>query len=109
MMFMMTFKKFNEELMFSFFKKKDSVKKQSRGMMGKIVCIDTSIKSPDGYSLRHVYQIQDLNGKIGRFLGNIKYSGRIRFFRKSSGKSIIEEIENWEDISESDLNLMKNV
>ena len=98
-MFILTFEKFNEKIVFSLLK-------NSKSFKGKIVCINTHIKSSDGYNLHHVYLIVDDAGKIGKFLGNIKYRNEIRFFRKSSGRPIIENIVDWFDITKSDRNLM---
>lgn len=101
-----TFKKFNEETMFSFFKGKNSIDISTNSLIGKVVCVDTNVKSSDGFTLKHVYQIEDDNGKVGRFLGNIKSKGRVKYFKKTSGRSIIEKIEGWEYITPSELKLL---
>ena len=99
-----TFKKFNSP-MFSFFKKNQNDKKLDIGLFGKLVAIDTKVKSSDGFNLIHIYKIKDRDGKIGKFLGNIKYKGSHISFRRSVSQ-IVEEIPNWRDLSESEEKLI---
>lgn len=102
-MLILTFKKFNESSMFSFFKKKDD-DRQSNRLIGKIVAVDTKIKSSDGYNLIHIYVIKDREGKIGKFMGNIRYRGETFHFRKSH-LNITEPIDGWRELSPSETKL----
>ena len=103
-----SYKSFRESI-FSFFKgdpKNDQKIKKS--LVGKIVAIDTKHKSSDNFNLIHIYEITDNLGKIGKFLGNIKYQNKIRFFKKSIGKVIVEKIENWRELSSDEYRSFKS-
>ncbi len=94
-----SYRSFRESI-FSFFKSDPkNGQKIKKSLVGKIVAIDTKHKSSDNFNLVHIYEITDNIGKIGKFLGNIKYKNRFSFFKKSIGKVIIEKIENWRELS----------
>lgn len=105
-MLILTFKKFNESSMFSFFKKKDD--SNTTTLIGKIVAVDTRIKSSDGYNLIHIYILKDKDGKIGKFLGNIRYKGKYLHFRKTTS-DIIEVINNWRELTDIELGKVKKI
>jgi len=96
-MLILTFKKFNESTMFSFFRKKnDGVR--SNNLVGKVVAVDTKSKAGDGCNLIHIYIIKDVDGKIGKFAGNIKYKNGKSHFKRST-ISIVEPIQGWRELS----------
>lgn len=105
-MLILTFKKFNESSMFSFFKKKDD--SNTNTLIGKIVAVDTRIKSSDGYNLIHIYILKDKDGKIGKFLGNIRYKGKYSHFRKTH-TDIIEVISNWRELTDTESGKIKKI
>lgn len=105
-MLILTFKKFNESSMFSFFRRNSMPKNPT--LIGRIVAIDSSAKSSDGYRLTHVYVVKDDDGAVGQFLGNLRKSekGKNLHFRKCHSK-LVEKINGWRDLSEIELKAYK--
>jgi hypothetical protein len=102
-MLILTFKKFNESSMFSFFRKKSYTPPHNE-LIGKVVAIDTTKLSSDGYILTHIYVVKDNEGKIGKFVGNIKRNSKGKFIHfKKFNSNLVEDIEGWRDLSEIEL------
>lgn len=101
----------NKSFMESFmsFLKKPDVKKVETGLIGKIVGVDTNHKSSDNYNLIHIYRIVDKDGKVGAFLGNIKYKSKMAHFRKNIGKEFTDNIENWRELTPKEVQIIGKV
>lgn len=96
-----------KESIFSFFKPSDKLTNPS--LVGKLVAVESKFKSSDGYGLIHIYEIKDAEGKVGNFIGNIKFDDKIKFFKNRIGGDLVEKLEIWRELSPEESNIVKKI